>query len=123
MNPRITACIHNSKRKYHSWYDPFRSLIFLFLLQSPGQFLSDYKRKIAGHNYTSQNFAPYGYDSVWVIAHALRTADNILRNQGLTLLNFSYENPLVGDVILEAVNHSMFTGITVNKSILLQFHA
>ena len=60
----------------------------------------------------------YAYDGVWTIAHAIHIVTNKLRSQNsdLTFRHFRYKDPFWAEFFRQALNETLFTGVTGNVS-------
>jgi gamma-aminobutyric acid type B receptor len=60
----------------------------------------------------------YAYDGVWTIAHVIHSVTNKLRaqNSDLTFRNFRYKDPFWAQFLRQALNETLFAGVTGNVS-------
>lgn len=58
--------------------------------------------------------APLAYDAVWALALALNKTVGPLRNKGLHLEDFNYNNRVITAEIYRALNTSSFEGVSVS---------
>ena len=61
------------------------------------------------------NDSAYAFDAMWTVALALNRTESYLKNQGLSLKNFSYDDEYnISDIIYKEALEVEFFGLTVS---------
>ncbi|XP_048582695.1 gamma-aminobutyric acid type B receptor subunit 2 isoform X2 [Nematostella vectensis] len=79
---------------------------------TPDQLNKLYLRQARNISYPINSYAAYGYDAMWVVALALNRTNTLLKESGLTLHNFTYDNKYIASIINESTAKTRFFGMS-----------
>lgn len=86
--------------------------------QRPHEYYEEYKQRAHDMDIKIEpnKFYGYVYDGIWAIALALHSVDQLVKSRGLrnSLTDFDYHQPVWANMIREALNQTMFLGVTVS---------
>ena len=57
-------------------------------------------------------FHGYAYDGVWALALAMQYAERKMAPKGTSILDFTYKNETWQKLLIEALDHTSFEGVT-----------
>ena len=99
-----------------------RKLYFLFMFQRPeelwNKYLNELKTWADNKKGQKNSYAPYGYDSMWVIAYALNRSISQLEAMNMSLSQFSYttnSDNVIASVIKRMVLNTSINGMSVSR--------
>ena len=95
----------------------FFLFVYLFVLQSPSEYLKFYKQRLR-KGVESSDYHGYAYDGVWVMALAIDKVISGLRedNELYRFDNFDYEDEEILNRFSRAMNETNFRGVTVRRT-------
>ena len=66
-------------------------------------------------NSPNKAYQTNGYDAMWALALALNKTENILKRNGSTLSDFTYNNTMIRSILFDQISQTDFIGISVSS--------
>ena len=89
------------------------NLHFEIPYQTADEFMRVYKAELRHYPYSSNGYAPLGYDATWVLALALNKTVTQLRENNKSVDSFSYKDAEFAQDMSKTLLHITTKGITV----------
>ncbi|XP_067038730.1 gamma-aminobutyric acid type B receptor subunit 2-like [Acropora muricata] len=80
--------------------------------RTPQELYNSYQLRLKESGYSENTFASYGYDAAWACALTLNASIEVLRQQNLTLSDFTYSQANMSKIFVEIMKGISFRGMT-----------
>ncbi|XP_069119102.1 gamma-aminobutyric acid type B receptor subunit 1-like [Argopecten irradians] len=82
--------------------------------KNPGEFTRELEARISGGDYDGIEYAPSGYDGIWILAHGLNATLDKMAESGEGWEDFTYKRADMKDLLFASLSFVSFTGISGN---------
>ncbi|XP_060073113.1 gamma-aminobutyric acid type B receptor subunit 2-like [Ylistrum balloti] len=82
--------------------------------KNPREFATEFAARTSSGEYGGKEYAPSGYDGIWMIAHALNKTLDIMAERGEGWEDFTYSRDDMKNLLFNALGSVSFAGISGN---------